>query len=171
MNNGQEPTEAEGLPAQRPAFRLRCADGLPENFVPLLLVLQPSGTVLEVDRPDMVIGRHTDADVRLPLPDVSRRHCRLLCTDGVWQVIDLNSLNGTHVNGEQVLQATLENGDQLRLGGFTFVVDLPTDAGRGEVGTAGSGGHMESIVKTLAIHPQQHQQQHPTHQQPHRRAS
>ena len=96
---------------------------LPANFVPLRLVLQQSGVAVELTRPDMLMGRHSEADIRLPLPDVSRRHCRLVWADGCWQVFDLNSLNGVFVNGERVQQATLRHRDFLKLGGFTFQVD------------------------------------------------
>ncbi len=129
-----KPTQAEGL-------RLH-GEALPANFFPLRLVLQPSGASVEMNRPQMTIGRHSDCDVRLPLPDVSRRHCRLEFTATGWQVIDLNSLNGIQVNGEQVLQAPLEQGDLLRIGGFTFVADLTP--------STGSAGHVESILKTLS---------------------
>ena len=96
-----------------------------EDLCPTLrLVLQPSGMTLEVSRSEAVVGRHSEADVRLPLPDVSRRHCKLSWMEGGWQVTDLNSLNGIQVNGEQVLQSHLEQGDQLRIGGFTFSVDV-----------------------------------------------
>jgi pSer/pThr/pTyr-binding forkhead associated (FHA) protein len=72
----------------------------------------------------MVIGRHTGADVRLPLPDVSRRHCRCLFIDGTWHILDLNSLNGVWVNERPVQQAVLRQGDNVHIGGFTFTVDL-----------------------------------------------
>jgi pSer/pThr/pTyr-binding forkhead associated (FHA) protein len=88
------------------------------------LVLQPSGASVEVSRSEVVIGRHSEADIRLPLPDVSRRHCRLNFVEGCWQVVDLHSLNGVYVNGEQVLQSPLHHGDLMRIGGFTFAVDL-----------------------------------------------
>jgi pSer/pThr/pTyr-binding forkhead associated (FHA) protein len=97
---------------------------LPPAFVPLRLVLQPGGQVVELPHPDMLLGRHTDADLRLPLPDVSRRHCRCVFQEGTWQVHDLNSLNGTYVNGERVQQAALRKRDLLGIGGFTFEVDL-----------------------------------------------
>ncbi|NJN37217.1 MAG: FHA domain-containing protein [Nitrospiraceae bacterium] len=38
-----------------------------------------------MNRPDMIVGRHTECDIRLPLPDVSRRHCRLQFVEGCWQ--------------------------------------------------------------------------------------
>jgi pSer/pThr/pTyr-binding forkhead associated (FHA) protein len=99
--------------------------GPPPDCVPLRLVLQPGGAVIEVFRPEALVGRHSTADVRLPLPDVSRRHCRLQWVEGCWQVFDLNSLNGVYVNDEAVLQAPLHAGDLLRVGGFTFAVELP----------------------------------------------
>jgi predicted component of type VI protein secretion system len=97
---------------------------LPPNFAPLRLVLQPSGYSVEIHRLDTVLGRHTDADIRVPLPDVSRHHCRFLWLAGSWKVIDLKSLNGIRVNGESVGQAVLNDGDELRIGGFTFRAQL-----------------------------------------------
>ena len=143
MNHSDQPLEVFGLPV--------CASARgPQvpGFVPLRLVLQPSGAVIEVTRPDTLVGRHTEADVRLPLPDVSRRHCRLVWTEGHWQVIDLNSLNGVSVNGEAVLQASLHDGDQIRIGGFTFTIALTAQADGPSVGST-AGGHVQSIAQTL----------------------
>ena len=148
MNQPPHPPEGERLPFQGPHWRTRPAEvPVPEGFFPLRLVLQPSGAVVEVTRPDALVGRHSEADVRLPLPDVSRRHCRLVFVEGCWQVVDLNSLNGVYVNNESVLQAPLEPGDLLRVGGFTFAV---------EHGVPG-------VLKTLV--------RHPPHGLPRRRAS
>ena len=134
--------EAVALPTI--GLRLHAEAELPPAFVPLRLVLQASGSVIEVTRPDAIVGRHTEADIRLPLPDVSRRHCRLVFQDGGWQILDLNSLNGVMVNDKPILQAPLEQDDRLRIGGFHFVVDLTPDAG-----LAGSS-HVQSILKSLA---------------------
>jgi pSer/pThr/pTyr-binding forkhead associated (FHA) protein len=125
MDENSKPAEAAGLPLQGPHWhRSGPATELPPAFVPLRLVLQPGGQTVELPHPDMVLGRHTDADLRLPLPDVSRRHCRCVFRDGAWEVQDLNSLNGTYVNGERVQQAPLRKRDRLVIGGFTFEVDL-----------------------------------------------
>jgi pSer/pThr/pTyr-binding forkhead associated (FHA) protein len=97
---------------------------LPPGFVPLRLVLLPSGVMLELDMPDMTLGRHTDSDLRLPLPDVSRRHCRFTWSGGVWSVADLASLNGVYVNNSPIHHAQLAQNDLVRIGGFTFAVDL-----------------------------------------------
>jgi hypothetical protein len=113
---------------------------VPPDFIPLRLFLHPAGAMMEVTRADALVGRHTDADVRLPLPDVSRRHCRLVWQDGRWQVLDLNSLNGVFVNDRQVQQATLQAGDLLRIGGFVFRVEL---------GPAAAQGELHGLLKTL----------------------
>jgi pSer/pThr/pTyr-binding forkhead associated (FHA) protein len=96
------------------------ADGVP----PLRLVLQPTGMAVELTKLDQVVGRHMSADLRLPLPDVSRHHCRFVYADCCWQVFDLNSLNGVIVNQQRVEHAVLHHGDSVRLGGFTFQVEL-----------------------------------------------
>jgi pSer/pThr/pTyr-binding forkhead associated (FHA) protein len=97
---------------------------VPEDFVPLRLLLQPGGLVVELSRPDMLIGRHSTADIRMCLPDISRRHCRCLFASGRWKVFDQNSLNGTYVNGQRQAEAVLHHGDTLRLGSLHFLVDL-----------------------------------------------
>lgn len=99
----------------------------PSGFYPLRLVLGPDGATVELTRPDMLLGRHTDADVRLPTPDVSRRHCRFVFTEGAWEVYDLNSLNGLYVNGARVRQSTLQHHDLVAVGGFRLQVDLSGD--------------------------------------------
>jgi pSer/pThr/pTyr-binding forkhead associated (FHA) protein len=83
--------------------------------------------------------------VRLPLPDVSRRHCRFVWRDGVWQVIDMNSLNGVFVNGERVQQVPLRTGDMIRLGGFTFRVQLP-----GGMSSAEERATATSVLRSIA---------------------
>ncbi len=106
--------------------RAQDGQGACEPVPPLKLVLQPSGMAVELNRPETVVGRHMSADLRLPLPDVSRQHCRFVYADGCWQVYDLNSLNGVYVNQQRVPHALLHHGDLVRVGGFTFQVELPT---------------------------------------------
>jgi pSer/pThr/pTyr-binding forkhead associated (FHA) protein len=89
------------------------------------LVLQPGTMTIELTTPDMVLGRHSASDIRLPLPDVSRRHCKFVYAAGHWQVIDLHSLNGVWVNDQPVQRAPLYPGDRLQIGGLVFIVDRP----------------------------------------------
>ncbi len=62
------------------------------------------------------IGRLPECDVRLDDPSVSRRHARLEPSGSRWHIEDLDSTNGTRVNGEAVHRAELPHGDQLELG-------------------------------------------------------
>ena len=85
-----------------------------------LVVLQGSesdiGTHVKIDRP-VTIGR--DPSVELPLQDdgISRRHCRIVLSDGKYWLEDLRSTNGTLLNGERVSQKReLKAGDRIYLG-------------------------------------------------------
>ncbi len=139
MTNPRQPVDAEAVPPPEPVVRPGGGQWTPPGFVPLRLVLQPGGAVVEVTRPSVIIGRHSDADVCLPLPDVSRRHCRCVCVEGRWYIQDLRSLNGISVNGASVPQASLNHDDRVRIGSFTFLVDLSGKRrpGAGRKATAG----------------------------------
>lgn len=140
--DSSEPSEAHGRPAGTPCWRTQTTIPVPEDFMPLRLALQPSGATVELTQPDVLLGRHSHADIRLPLPDVSRRHCRFLFSQGVWQVVDLNSLNGVFLNDQLIRQATVRQGDVLRIGGFTFVVELGTTE-------TDSPAESEGLIRTI----------------------
>src|SRR3954453_14184049 len=69
-----------------------------------------------VTRDITVIGRREDCDLRIPLGDVSRKHCRLILDGDNIRVEDLGSSNGTFRNGERVQQTELTAGDTLQIG-------------------------------------------------------
>ena len=75
------------------------------------------------DHEPQLIGRSSEA---LPLTDntVSRRHAELTPDDppGVWWLRDLQSQNGTYINGLRITERTkLKPGDQIRTGATVFV--------------------------------------------------
>jgi pSer/pThr/pTyr-binding forkhead associated (FHA) protein len=77
-----------------------------------------------------VVGRREDCDLRIPLAEVSRKHCRLINENDALRIEDLGSSNGTFVNGERAQEATLNAGDTVAVGPVTFVVQingLPAD--------------------------------------------
>jgi adenylate cyclase len=115
------------------------------GFVPLKLILQPSGMAVELTKPKTVVGRHMSCDLRLPLPDVSRQHCRFVFSEGCWHVDDLNSTNGVFVNQQRVQHAILHHGDLVRLGGFTFQLDIQSGGTTVEL-PANSG---ERVIKSI----------------------
>lgn len=110
------------------------AGEMPPGFYQLRLALPAFGRVLDLPRPDMVAGRHSEADIHLPHPEISRRHCRFVFRDGGWDVVDLNSVNGVFVNEERTTTRRLEPFDMIRIGRFVLVVQPP--AGTDADGTA-----------------------------------
>jgi pSer/pThr/pTyr-binding forkhead associated (FHA) protein len=62
------------------------------------------------------VGRAPRADFIVDAALVSRLHCRLTATDRGLDVVDLESTNGTFVNGKRVSKASLAVGDRLRIG-------------------------------------------------------
>ena len=68
------------------------------------------------------IGRSTGADFILDAALVSRVHCQLLALgDGELEVRDLESTNGTYVNGNRIEKARLSPGDKVQVGRVELV--------------------------------------------------
>ncbi|HEY4102668.1 MAG TPA: DUF4388 domain-containing protein [Polyangiaceae bacterium] len=65
---------------------------------------------------EIVIGRSSELDMVLVEEMVSRKHARIALTDGVINIEDLGSTNGTFVNGEKVDRGTLHEGDRVLIG-------------------------------------------------------
>jgi two-component system cell cycle response regulator len=86
-----------------------------------LVVLQGAnvGEMHKLDGPEVVVGRSASATVRLNDDGISRRHCRIVSSEGALIIEDLGSANGTFVNGEEVQQLALSDGDKIRLGATT----------------------------------------------------
>ncbi len=71
-----------------------------------------------------VIGRRDDCDLRIPLPEVSRRHAQLMVEGQLVTLRDLGSANGTYVNNERVTELQLKPGDHLVVGPVVFTVQI-----------------------------------------------
>jgi len=69
------------------------------------------------------VGRATGADFIVDAALVSRVHCRLTAGATELEVVDLESTNGTFVNGERKARATLRNGDRLGVGRVDLIVE------------------------------------------------
>ncbi|MHC4549727.1 MAG: FHA domain-containing protein [Planctomycetota bacterium] len=64
----------------------------------------------------VVLGRADDCDLHIVAEQVSRRHAELALLRGRWKVRDLDSSNGTYLNGQRIATADLRPGDVIRLG-------------------------------------------------------
>jgi predicted component of type VI protein secretion system len=73
---------------------------------------------------EATLGRARGCTVRIPSAQVSRLHCRLRMEKGLVTVEDLESVNGTFVNGKRIREPEIIHpGDRLSIGPVTFVVE------------------------------------------------
>jgi pSer/pThr/pTyr-binding forkhead associated (FHA) protein len=85
-----------------------------------------------IGQEEFLLGRNTDCDLRLTDESVSRHHCLIRVSRLGTEICDMQSVNGTFVNGQRVIsQQILRTGDVVRVGGSSFLIDLgdgqPTD--------------------------------------------
>lgn len=101
-------------------------------------VLEVNGTRHPLQPPGLVVGRGTEADLRINDPGVSRKHVEFLVlsngsetTDPELEVHDMGSTNGMLVNGRKVPRAVLREGSTVKIGNTTMTVRMTRE------GTAG----------------------------------
>jgi adenylate cyclase len=84
------------------------------------LIYQEEGNerAVPIDLGGVVLGRSPDCDVVIKDFGVSRHHAKVIVDGDQCRVVDLKSKNGTHVNGTAVVEAILNDGDQVALGKF-----------------------------------------------------
>jgi hypothetical protein len=103
---------------QGPSFTGRAGS---RHGVTHVLVVDGPGTRHELTTGRNVIGRGTEADIRLPDTGVSRKHVDVVLDGGTATVEDLGSTNGTLVNGRRVSRQALADGDVIRIGHSVLV--------------------------------------------------
>lgn len=90
---------------------------------------QLAGERWPIEQDEFVIGRGGDCDIILPERQVSRYHAKIMREDGKYILHDLNSKNGTHLNGIQVKgSAPLRDGDEIQIALCVKLVFVGTDA-------------------------------------------
>lgn len=70
------------------------------------------------------VGRSEGCDLRIPLGEISRKHCSIVKSDDALLIQDIGSSNGTFVNGKRIREAALRAGDQVRIGSLRFIVQI-----------------------------------------------
>ena len=71
-----------------------------------------------------IIGRRHDCDLCIPLMVVSKRHCQLNQNKESVKIRDLDSRNGTFLNGKRIDETTVQAGDYIRIGPLTFLLQI-----------------------------------------------
>ncbi|MFJ9826865.1 FhaA domain-containing protein [Streptomyces sp. NPDC101160] len=108
------PPGAPAMPAHRPPAPTAGGGGQVRRWIEI------NGTRHQISRPTLVLGRSTDADVRIDDPGVSRRHCEIR-TGTPSTIADLGSTNGIVVDGQHTTRATLRDGSRIVVGSTTIV--------------------------------------------------
>ncbi len=98
----------------------------------------------EIDKPAIVVGRDPGADICIDNLGVSRSHCQFLQRGGVFLVQDMNSANGTYVNGKRVGEHNLDNSDQIVVG--KYVLTFKGESAAAPAPPAGAAPAADRIV-------------------------
>jgi len=104
-----------------------------------------TGLTCDLKADKTTVGRLEDNAFQIPEPSVSSHHCELTRRGVELLVKDLNSTNGTFINGEKVAEAVLKPGQILRLG----QVEMRLESGA--AAAAVSAASKKPLEKTMVI--------------------
>ncbi|HTT78029.1 MAG TPA: FHA domain-containing protein [Candidatus Binataceae bacterium] len=114
------PGHSARVPAGAP---LPAAGGIREARLSTLNPTEPVPGEYALLKDEMSLGRGEDNDIVIPHASVSRVHARLARRNGAFELTDLNSTNGSYINGTPVNgTALVANGSEVRLGDMRFML-------------------------------------------------
>ncbi|HET7325768.1 MAG TPA: FHA domain-containing protein [Nocardioidaceae bacterium] len=117
---GARVPHAESARERKAARQRRAKPARPRRGDPSQVVIVEGGNrgeVIPLDGAPLLIGRGTDASIRLDDDYVSTRHAQIANSGGQWFVEDLGSTNGTYVGPRRITQPTVVSlGSQIRIG-------------------------------------------------------
>src|ERR1700683_3715992 len=121
---------------------------------PRLLVLSGplKDSTIPLSEGEVTIGREASNGIAVTDPSVSRKHCLVSRHDGRFRVQDLDSRNGTLVNGDGIEEQWLQHGDEIATGDSSFLFLLEED----DITPAASRVEFEdarATAETTIIHP------------------
>jgi DNA-binding winged helix-turn-helix (wHTH) protein len=101
------------------------------NDMPVLIARegQLTGERWQIDTDEFIIGRGADCQIMLPERQVSRYHAKIVKENARYTLVDLDSKNGTHLNGDQVKGSSLlRDGDEIQIALCVKLLFIGTDA-------------------------------------------
>lgn len=110
-----------------------------------LIPVESTGSLILLDKPILLIGRHPDCDVALrDSRKISRRHCCVAQVNSSHVIRDLGSMNGIRVNGKRTPESVLKEGDQVVIGDveFEFSLKPPTKKSAAKGKSTGSNAEI-----------------------------
>ncbi len=81
------------------------------------------------EKDKVTVGRDAECDIAIDNVAVSRTHATISAAEGEFVLEDLQSGNGTFVNGEKIVTHVLQSGDAFVIGKYTLLFETVTDAG------------------------------------------
>ncbi|MDR2728325.1 MAG: FHA domain-containing protein [Chitinispirillales bacterium] len=104
--------------------------------------------IYELDEPIIFIGRLPENTIPISNMGVSRRHVKIeQDTDYTYMLSDLNSLNGTLINGEKIKKKTLCHGDKIAIGKYIIIYE---ECGEDEPDTQSAGAALREESERIA---------------------
>lgn len=88
-----------------------------------MLIPTGGGEDIPLKKERLLIGRKDSCDIVLKFPNVSGNHCRMFLEQGYWFVKDLNSRNGTKVNGRRVTRKRLDPGCKIAVAKHEYSIE------------------------------------------------
>jgi transcriptional regulator with GAF, ATPase, and Fis domain len=113
------------------------------------------GTVRSITDDPLSVGRDSANQVMIGDSAVSRKHCTITqVSPGIYEICDLDSHNGTYVNGSQVSRTPIRHGDRIRIGASEFVFLIGEDKDKdndkdNKAGPQASGDGKQTTSGTL----------------------
>ena len=93
----------------------------------LRIILKFNSTVLnelKIDQDEIIIGRDSGNDIQIDNVAVSREHARIIRGPNFYFIEDLNSTNGTFVNGKKINKKFLQEVDEISIGKHSLQIIL-----------------------------------------------
>lgn len=112
----------------------------------LIILVDGEESRVELNRPEVVLGRHPDCEVQVNSNMVSRRHARMWQEGDEYRIEDLGSGNGTFLNGKKLEgPGVVKHDDRIKLGPILIRLDAP------ELGGGRKSGGAANLGATLAV--------------------
>ncbi|MCA9121508.1 MAG: FHA domain-containing protein [Planctomycetaceae bacterium] len=109
------------------------------------MIPKGAGDPIPLLKRKLLVGRRESCDIVLRFGNVSAHHCELTLESGYWFVRDLNSQNGTRVNGYRVTKRRIDPSDVLTVAKYEYEIKY-SPADLGAVGPPPDGGDLEDIL-------------------------
>ena len=91
-----------------------------------IITFEEEEKIFELYECDITIGRSIKCDIQIPIKSISRKHALISFHNEEYYMEDLNSKNGTYLNGMRIAKCALRNKDQIDIGGVKIIFNEKT---------------------------------------------